>query len=212
MKLIQVKQLAIPGVKVIQFSRFTDARGYFTETFRRSDANQVAELSFIKDVDFVQLNESYSKAGVIKGLHFQWQPPLGKLLRVVSGHMVDMILDIRKNSPTEGKIILYNMPSSVEGDCSEWLWLPPGIAHGGFFLENSIVEYCFSVEYSASGEAGISPLASDFDWSLCDQTLRHQFEQFKSKDFLINNNDKNGLSVSEWLKDKRSENFFYVPS
>src|SRR3989344_6332458 len=109
MNVIQTKQLAIPGIKVIRFGRFLDARGYFTETLRKSDVAKNKELEFIKDVNFVQFNENYVKAGVLKGLHFQWQPPLGKLLRTVSGHMVDMILDVRKNSPTEGKIILYDM-------------------------------------------------------------------------------------------------------
>lgn len=212
MNVIQTKQLAIPGVKVIRFGRFLDARGYFTETLRQSDIAKNKELEFIKNINFVQFNENYVKAGVLKGLHFQWQPPLGKLLRTVSGHMVDMILDIRKNSPTEGKIILYDMPSSPECDYGEWLWLPPGIAHGSFFLENSMIEYFFSADYNANSEAGISPLSDDIDWTLCDPGLKEKFDKLKKENFLINTKDKAGFSLSEWSRDIRSENFTYVSS
>ncbi|MEK7131173.1 MAG: dTDP-4-dehydrorhamnose 3,5-epimerase family protein [Patescibacteria group bacterium] len=212
MNVIQTKQLAIPGVKVIRFGRFLDARGYFTETLRQSDIAKHKDLEFIKDINFVQFNENYVKAGVLKGLHFQWQPPLGKLLRTISGHMVDMILDIRKNSPTEGKIILYDMPSALERDFGEWLWLPSGIAHGSFFLENSVLEYFFSADYNLNSEAGISPLSADLDWSLCDAGLKEKFDKLKSENFLINTKDKEGFSLSEWSRDIRSENFTYVPS
>ena len=109
MKILEVKSLAIPEVKVIRFARFPDNRGYFSETFKQSDVLKNPELAFLKPFDFVQTNESFSKKRVVKGLHFQWQPPLAKLLRTISGHMVDMILDIRKNSPTLGKIILYDL-------------------------------------------------------------------------------------------------------
>jgi len=209
MNLIEVKQLKIPGVKVIKFGRFADERGYFSETLRKSDIEKNKELDFIKDVDFVQFNESYSKAGVLKGLHFQWQPLLGKLLRTVSGHMVDMILDIRKNSPTKGKIIMYDMPSNPELSYGEWLWLPPGIAHGSFFLEDSILEYFFSADYNQNGEAGISPLSQDMYWTLCDPFLKEKFDKFQNENLLINSNDKKGLSLTEWFQDNRSEKFTY---
>lgn len=212
MNLIHVKQLEIPGVKVIRFGRFADDRGYFTETLRKSDVEKNKEIEFIKNVDFVQFNENYVKAGVLKGLHFQWQPPLGKLLRTVSGHMVDMMLDVRKGSSTEGKIILYDMPAAPECAYGEWLWLPPGIAHGSFFLESTIIEYFFSEEYNPDGEAGISPLAEDIDWTLCDPALREKFEKLKKENFIINTKDQKAPSLSAWLRDKRSENFSYVPS
>lgn len=210
MKIIEVKNLAIPGVKTIRFERFSDNRGYFSEIFSRRDIDKVPELNFLNDYGLSQANESFSKAGVIRGLHFQWQPPLEKVLRVVSGHMVDMILDIRKDSPTEGKVILYDMPASSTLEYNEWLCLPAGVAHGSFFLRDSIVEYFFRSYYNPECESGISPLASDLDWSLCDPALKEKFEIFKKGDILISEKDKNNGSFRQWRDDPKSNNFIYA--
>jgi len=208
MKILEVKDLPIQGVKIIRFVRFADNRGYFTETFRKSDILENQELKFLKPFDFVQTNESFSKKGVVKGLHFQWDPPLGKLLRTISGHMVDMIVDIRKNSPALGKIILYDLPAETSQDYNEWIWLPPGIAHGSFFLADSLNEYFFTADYNPKAEAGISPLTEDLDWSLADAALKEQFDRIKSGEILISGKDKEGMSFNDWQKDERSENFY----
>ena len=207
MKILEVKSLAIPEVKVIRFARFPDNRGYFSETFKQSDVLKNPELAFLKPFDFVQTNESFSKKRVVKGLHFQWQPPLAKLLRTISGHMVDMILDIRKNSPTLGKIILYDLPAETSQAYNEWIWLPPGMAHGSFFLADSLNEYFFTADYNPLGEAGISPLSQDLDWSLADAGLKQQFDQIKSGEILISKKDTNGMSFADWQKDERFKNF-----
>ncbi len=207
MKILEVKNLPIDGVKVIRFARFADSRGYFTETLKKTDIAENPDLAFLRAFNFVQTNESFSKKGVVKGLHFQWQPPLAKLLRTISGHMVDMILDIRKNSPTLGKIILYDLPADTAQEFNEWIWLPPGMAHGSFFLKDSINEYFFTANYHPEGEAGISPLAEDLDWSLADPALKNKFEKLKYQEILINGKDKNGFSFKEWQKDERSKSF-----
>jgi len=207
MKIIEVKSLALAGVKVIKFGRFPDQRGYFAETFKQSDVLENPALDFLKPFSFVQTNESFSRSGVVKGLHFQWDPLLGKLLRTISGHMVDMILDIRKNSPTFGKIILYDLPSTESMDYNEWIWLPPGVAHGSFFLKDSLNEYFFSANYNPKAEAGISPLTEDLDWSLAEPELKQEFEQLKSGQIIINDKDKNGLTLKAWEQDPRSQNF-----
>ena len=106
MKIIEIKSLAIPDVKVIRFARFADHRGYFTESFRRNDFNG---LDFLKGLEFLQSNESFSKKETVRGLHFQWDPAMGKLVRTLNGHMIDMVMDIRKGSPTFGKIIAQEM-------------------------------------------------------------------------------------------------------
>jgi dTDP-4-dehydrorhamnose 3,5-epimerase len=209
MKLAQVKTLEIEAVKVIRFIRFFDHRGYFTEHFRKSDFRNHPDLSFMKNIDFVQANESYSKAGTVRGLHFQWNPYMGKLVRTVSGRMVDMVLDIRKDSPTFGKIILYDMPADNKTDYGEWIWVPPGFAHGNFFPEDTIIEYFCSGEYSPGSEAGISPLAKDIDWSLCDESLKKLYDKIAPTTSLITDKDKNGLSVNGWKNDGRSDNFIY---
>ncbi|MCJ7777336.1 MAG: dTDP-4-dehydrorhamnose 3,5-epimerase family protein [Sedimentisphaerales bacterium] len=208
MKLLEIKTLKIDAVKVIKFARFRDHRGYFTEHSRKSDLANHPELG-LANVEFVQANESCSKAGTVRGLHFQWNPCMGKLVRTLTGRMIDMVLDIRKGSPTFGKIILYDMPVSREADYSEWIWVPPGFAHGNFFPEDTMIEYFCSGEYSPGCEGCISPLAEDIDWSLCDRKLKRLYDQLVPTTTLITEKDKNGLSVNAWHKDARSDNFVY---
>jgi len=209
MKIIEVKSLKIPDIKVIKFARFCDHRGYFTEHFRKSDFENHRDMSFIKGLSFVQANESFSKKGTIRGLHFQWNPYMGKLVRTLKGRMIDLILDIRKGSPTFGKLIAYDMPSNSLSEYSEWIWVPPGFAHGNLFLDDTLIEYFCTGEYSPNCEAGISPLAKDIDWSLCDVELKKIFDKIAPTTNLITDKDKNAFSVKEWEQDDRSENFIH---
>ena len=210
MKILSVKQLEIPEIKVIWFARFRDERGYFTEHFRRNDFDTNSLTPFMRGVEFVQANESFSRASTIRGLHYQWNPYMGKLVRTLHGHMVDLVLDIRRGSPTFGKAIAYDMPSDGSEEFNEWIWVPPGFAHGNAFLEDTTIEYFCSGEYSPGNEAGISPLAEDIDWSLCDPHLKEVFCEIASSTRLMTDKDRNGLSVSAWERDERSENFVYV--
>ncbi len=208
MKLEGINSLAIPEVKVLKFARFCDHRGYFTETYRKSDFKKMSDE--IGDWEIMQGNESYSKKNTIRGLHFQWNPFMGKLVRTVQGHMVDLVLDIRKGSPTHGKIIAYDMPSVPENNYYEWIWVPVGFAHGNMFLEDTVIEYFCSGEYSPGNEAGISPLSNDIDWSICDDNLKDVFINLKSSgEILITDKDKNGYSIKEWSLKKESHNFIY---
>lgn len=235
MKIISVKNLAIPEVKVIRFGRYCDQRGYFSEIYKKSVLQEHPELTFLKGVEFVQSNESFSRAGTIRGLHFQWNPPQSKLVRVVQGKIVDLALDIRKGSPTLGKIIAYeltaNFPSSspslplrsvphtprpsdtplVEGNSfGEWLWVPAGFAHGFIALEETLLEYFCTAEWNPKGEAGISPLSGDLDWSLCDSKLKKLFEETISANLFISDKDRNGYSFQNWLKDSNSDQFTFT--
>lgn len=207
MKIIEVKSLAIPSVKVIRFARFCDHRGYFTEPFRKSDFFGHPDMGFMKGVEFFQVNESFSKTGVVRGLHFQWNPYMGKLVRTIKGRMVDLVLDIRKGSSTLGKIIAYDMPAESTVDYSEWIWVPPGFAHGNFFTEETLIEYCCSGEYSPGCEVGISPLTADIGWSLCDPGLKREFDGLVSANPLMTDKDKNNFSLEAWLADERSHHF-----
>ena len=209
MKLLEVKALQLADVKVIKFARFNDHRGYFSEHYRRSDFKTSGQIPFMNDVDFVQCNESYSQKGTVRGLHFQWNPYMGKLVRTLQGRMIDMVLDIRKASPTFGKIILYDMPADCTKEYSEWIWVPPGFAHGNFFPEETMIEYFCSGEYSPGCEAGISPLAEDIDWTLCDADLKKLFDNIAPSTGLITDKDKNGFTVAAWLENENSENFIY---
>jgi dTDP-4-dehydrorhamnose 3,5-epimerase len=206
MKIESVKSLIIPEIKVIRFLRFTDHRGYFTESY--SISNFTCLEPEVKLNRIAQINESYSKENTIRGLHFQWNPRIGKLVRTVKGHMIDLILDIRLNSPTFGKIIVYDMPSSLDDNFNEWIWVPVGFAHGNAYFEDTVIQYLCTGEYSPGCEGGISPLATDIDWSLCDEDLKYMFYTVRSSDELkITDKDKNGFSLEQWKANENSKRF-----
>jgi len=209
MKILEVKELKIKDIKVIRFARFGDHRGYFTESFRKSDFQNHPDLGFFKGVEFIQANESFSRENTLRGLHFQWNPYMGKLVRTLSGHMIDLVLDIRKNSPTYGKILGYDMPNKNSEDFGEWIWVPPGFAHGNFFLKNTLIEYFCSGEYNPNCEAGISPLSKDLDWSWCEPRLKNEFDALQKGEMLISDKDRSGLSLKAWTDDERSKNFIF---
>ncbi|MDD5542148.1 MAG: dTDP-4-dehydrorhamnose 3,5-epimerase family protein [Acidobacteriia bacterium] len=206
MKILSVRDLKIPEIKVIRFERFKDPRGYFAEHFRRSDLQSHPQTAFLRGVDFQQSNESHSRAGTIRGLHFQWNPYMGKLVRTIQGRMVDLVLDIRKGASTLGQIIAYDMPSNKSDDFNEWIWVPPGFAHGNFFTEETTIEYLCSGEYNPRCEAGISPLASDIDWSICEPALKKQFEGV-ARDSLMTDKDRNGFTLGTWSRNEASNRF-----
>ena len=207
MKIKKVETLAIPEVKVITFERFKDFRGYFTEHFRKSDLEKFEELKDIKE--FVQGNESYSNSGALRGFHFQWSPNMGKLFRVISGKVIDCVVDIRKYSPTFGKAIGYYLESSKDNQDVNWIWVPEGFGHLICALEDSIVEYLCTGEFSEN-QGIISPLAKDIDWSLCDKEVYEKLQSFLSReDLLITDKDKNGMSIFEWDNTEKSWNFVY---
>jgi dTDP-4-dehydrorhamnose 3,5-epimerase len=208
-KILDVFELAIPEVKVIRFARFPDNRGYFSEQYRFSDFETGDALAFMRGVRFVQANESFSRVGTVRGLHFQWNPYMGKLVRTIRGHMIDVVLDVRKGSPTYGKIIAHDMPVQGDEDYAEWIWVPPGFAHGNTFPADTVIEYLCSGEYSPGNEAGISPVASDIDWSICRPELTDQFQTIAHNTALMTDKDRNGFTVAQWTADSRSDVFLY---
>lgn len=209
MKLLEVKTLDIPEIKTIRFARFTDMRGYFTESYRDTEFDSFEETCFLHGSRFVQVNESYSRPDVIRGLHFQWNPYMGKLVRTIRGRMIDFALDIRKGSPTLGKIVAYDMPSKPSDEFNEWIWVPPGFAHGNLFTEETTIEYMCTGQYSPGCEAGISPLAKDIDWSLVDKGIKDLFDEVAHRTELMTEKDRDGMTLAGWLADERSENFIY---
>ena len=207
MKIEAVETLAICDLKVIRFRRFTDERGYFSELYRLEDLAAHPETTFLYDVQFVQINESYSRAGVVRGLHFQWNPYMGKLVRAVRGGLVDLALDIRRGSPTLGKMVTRDISEVPGADYAEWIWVPPGFAHGFFCTTDCIVEYLCTGEYSPGSEASISPLAPDIDWSVCDPEHKSVFDKIIAKDAIMSAKDINAQSLKDWLADERSAKF-----
>lgn len=212
MKIEAVESLAIPELKVVRFGRFRDCRGYFTESYRLGDLARHPDTAFLREVRFLQINESFSRAGVVRGLHFQWDPPMGKLVRAVRGRVVDLALDIRAGSPTLGRIVARDISEDPDADHGEWIWVPPGFAHGFFCTTDCILEYLCSGEYSPGNESGISPLAPDIDWSLCDPALKRAFDEVTGGgpgEAIMSEKDRNALTLNGWLADERSAHFQY---
>lgn len=205
MKVLDVLELAIPGVKVVRAAKFRDARGYFFETYRHSDLDQPGR---IPGFTAVQANSSFSRAGTIRGLHFQWNPYMGKLVRTVQGHMVDLVLDVRKGSPTFGRVLAFDMPEHEE--YADLIWVPPGLAHGNVFPRDTYIEYLCTGEYNGACEAGISPLAADLDWSLCPPELERLFRSTVQAGPILTDKDRNGLTLRAWDDDPRSAVFIYA--
>jgi dTDP-4-dehydrorhamnose 3,5-epimerase len=125
---ISVISTAIPDVLIIEPKIFGDDRGYFFEAFNENDFSQAIG----KKVNFVQDNHSLSKKGVLRGLHYQMQQTQGKLVRVISGAVFDVVVDLRRSSPTFGKWISIELSSKN----NRQLWIPKGFAHGFFVLSN----------------------------------------------------------------------------
>jgi dTDP-4-dehydrorhamnose 3,5-epimerase len=139
----------IDGLLIFQPRVFTDNRGYFFESFNQEKFNQMTGL----DIHFCQDNESLSNKNVLRGLHFQ-KPPFaqGKLVRVISGRVLDVAVDIRKSSETYGK---YQMVE-LSAENKKMFWIPPGFAHGFLVLEeNTVFSYKCSNYYSPESEGTI---------------------------------------------------------
>lgn len=126
---MNVQPTAIEGVFVLEPKVFGDARGFFMESYNRRAFREATGL----DIDFVQDNHSRSRKGVLRGLHYQIQQPQGKLVRVTSGAVFDVAVDIRRGSPTFGRWVGVELSA----DNHRQLWVPPGMAHGFVVLSDS---------------------------------------------------------------------------
>jgi len=206
MKVLDFKKLKIPEVKILKFANFTDERGYFTEVYRESD---FVNISIDFPSTFVQVNETYSKAGTFRGLHFQWNPYMGKLVRCIKGHLIDFALDIRLGSPTFGKIIAYEFRPERNSDFNAWIWVPPGFAHGTLLLEDSFVEYFCTGEYSPNYEAGITIYDKDIDWSFIEQEDVFNKIYWLQSIVYITKKDKNAFTLKQWKENLNSKEFEY---
>lgn len=146
MEIIKTK---IDGVLIIEPKVFGDARGYFFESF---NAKEFAEKTGL-NITFVQDNESCSRYGVLRGLHFQLPPfTQSKLVRVVKGKVVDVVVDIRKGSPTYGK---YEMCELTEENHRQF-FVPKGMAHGFVVLsDNAVFQYKCDEFYHPEAEGAI---------------------------------------------------------
>lgn len=174
---------------IVSHELFEDARGFFVEVFRR-DVFADAGLP----TEFVQLNHSRSSRNVLRGLHFQWDPPMGKLMRVTEGAAFLVAVDIRKGSPTLGKWF----GTELTAESKKQLWAPAGFARGFCVLsEYCQIEYLCTGTYSSAGESGIlwSDPAIGISWPVKDPSLSAR--------------DMKAQTLAEWLSRPESDNFRY---
>lgn len=161
---MQILETTLPGVRIIRPKKHGDARGWFAETFNAREF-EAAGLPGT----FVQDNQSFSSRGVLRGLHYQLGQPQGKLVRVLSGHIWDVVVDVRRESASFGKWAGFHLrPLSEDGEL-EMLWVPEGFAHGFLVLsETAEVFYKVTRPYFPEGDRSIlwNDPALGIEWPL----------------------------------------------
>lgn len=162
---------------LFNIKKYIDDRGFFYESFSKRVSKEV-------DLPFLQDNISFSKKGVIRGLHYQWNKPMGKLVHVIKGVIIDHIVDIRKGSETYGE----NYSFKISSKNNKLLWIPPGFAHGFESLQDSIVMYKCTSFYNEAAEGCIDIFDKKINLSLT----------IDKKHVIISEKDKKGISWEEY--------------
>lgn len=186
---IKVETTGIRDILVVIPEVFEDARGFFTEIYRKDQFETLGLPSC-----FSQLNHSRSAQGVVRGLHFQWDPPMGKLMRVTQGSAYLVAVDIRKKSPTLGNYFALEATASNRRQ----LWAPAGFARGFCATSDfAEIEYLCTGIYNGKGESGISwnDPAIGIPWPVRQPVLSPR--------------DEKAPRLSEWLKNPLSDHFQY---
>ncbi|MHA1230324.1 MAG: dTDP-4-dehydrorhamnose 3,5-epimerase [Candidatus Helarchaeota archaeon] len=171
----QLLPTPIEDLLLINPTVFGDKRGFFMETYNKREYEKLG-----LDVSFVQENESKSQKGVLRGLHFQTIHPQGKLVRVVSGKVYDVAIDLRLGSPTY--LQYYGTILSEENKLI--MYIPEGFAHGFLSLEdNTHLVYKVTDFYSKEGDSGIS-------WKDPRINIKWPFKKYKLKEPILSEKDK----------------------
>jgi dTDP-4-dehydrorhamnose 3,5-epimerase len=188
---IKVESKTFRDVAVLVPDIFQDSRGFFMESYRE-DQFKALGLPY----HFVQDNHSRSARGVVRGLHFQWEPPMGKLMRVTLGTAFLVAVDIRKGSPTLGKWI--GIEASAEN--RRQVWAPAGFARGFCVLsEFAEIQYKTTGHYNSKCESGIlwNDPAIGIEWPL------------PANEVQLSEKDKKAQTFEHWLASPDSANFAY---
>ena len=177
---MKITTTAIEGVVILEPEVFGDERGYFFESFSQRDFEEkVCKTTFVQD------NESSSRYGVLRGLHFQKPPHAqAKLVRVVKGKVLDIAVDIRKGSPTFG----HHVSIELSGENKRQLFIPRGFAHGFAVLSDEVVfQYKCDNYYVPHSEGGIlwNDPALGIDWKLPEE------------DVILSEKDKKNVLLNE---------------
>jgi dTDP-4-dehydrorhamnose 3,5-epimerase len=178
--MMKITTTAIEGVVILEPKVFGDERGYFFESFsQREFEEKVCKTTFVQD------NESSSRYGVLRGLHFQKSPHAqAKLVRVVKGKVLDIAVDIRKGSPTFG----HHVSTELSGENKRQLFIPRGFAHGFAVLSDEVVfQYKCDRYYVPHSEGGIlwNDPALGIDWKLPEE------------DVILSEKDKKNVLLNE---------------
>ena len=157
-----VKETKLKGCFILEPKVFLDSRGYFFESFNQKKFNKLIS----QNINFIQDNESYSSKGALRGLHYQrGEYAQAKLVRVIKGKVLDIAVDIRKNSPTFGQ----NVTLELSEDNKQQLFIPRGFAHGFIVLSGTaIFSYKCDNFYNKESEGGIiyNDASLKIDWIL----------------------------------------------
>ncbi|MGF1873672.1 dTDP-4-dehydrorhamnose 3,5-epimerase [Photobacterium indicum] len=177
---MKVIETTIPDVKIIEPAVFGDERGFFMETWNQA---KFEELVTGKATPFVQDNHSKSKQGILRGLHYQTENTQGKLVRVVSGEVFDVAVDIRKDSPTFGQWVgVY-----LSAENKRQLWVPEGFAHG-FYVTSEEAEFVYKCTDYYNPNAEHSLLWNDsnvgIEWPIIEEPI-------------LSNKDRMGVAFSK---------------
>ena len=179
---MKITPTKIPDVLIIEPKVFGDERGFFFESFNKKAFEEVAGIT----ADFVQDNHSKSARGVLRGLHYQIKQPQGKLVRVCSGEVLDVAVDIRKSSATFGQWVGV----TLSADNKRQLWIPPGFAHG-FIVLSETAEFLYkTTDYYAPEHERCIRWNDDelaIDWQYSEEPLVSEKDakgsSFKEADF-----------------------------
>lgn len=186
---IKIESQHLNGLVVLAPEVFQDDRGFFLEVFR---SDQFKQLGL--PVSFPQDNHSGSGNGVLRGLHFQWDPPMGKLMRVTRGKAFLVAVDIRKGSPTLGE--WFGIEASAEN--RRQVWAPAGFARGFCVLSDfAEIQYKCTGIYNQRGESGIL-------WDDPEIGIR-----WPVKDPVLSEKDVRAQTLSQWLERPESDFFIY---
>lgn len=186
---LRIESKPLNGVCVLAPQVFQDERGFFMEVFK---ADQFKSLGL--PTEFVQDNHSGSVRGVLRGLHFQWEPPMGKLMRVTRGTAFLVAVDIRKGSPTLGKWF----GAEISAESHKQIWAPAGFARGFCVLSDyAEIQYKCTGIYNNKGESGIrwDDPEIGIEWPI--------------RDVQLSDKDRKAQTLKEWLARPESNNFKY---
>lgn len=187
---LKIESRHLDEIVVLAPQVFADDRGYFMETYRQ---DEFARLGL--PTNFVQDNHSYSKKGVLRGLHFQWEPPMGKLMRVTRGTAFLVAADVRPGSPTLGK--WFGIEVSAEN--RKQVWAPEGFARGFCALTDGVeVQYKCTGTYNSKAESAVrwDDATLAIDWPI--------------RDAIVSEKDRKAQTLTEWLASADAQNLAYA--